>query len=315
MSLLRGPRALTWRLTIGMASAAAVLALVGCGSAAAPVGAPAQVGAASPPVSAPTRFPVVDALLAAARPTSASPTTPPAASVAPTSPVATAPGATTSPPPTTRPAAPPAQVAVAAGRIRPGVVYSGRATEHDAGAGDGNCLLGPSDDMLVVAMNEVDYDNARSCGAFLEVTGPGGSTVVKVVDRCPECPVGALDLSQQAFARIAGGAQGGLDKVSWRLLSPANIGPVQFFVKKESSQWWVSLQVRNHRNPIASLEVMSNGSWVAVPRQMYNFFEQEGFGAGPFTVRITDIYGQQLVCTVNLTPGSAQTTNVQFAQH
>lgn len=314
MSLVRGPRTPSWRPVVMASVAAVVFGLAGCGSAAdTAVGPaqPAQVIGASPAAGTPTRFPVVDALLAAALPTSApSPTTPPATSVAPTTPVATTPLA-----PTTKPAAPPARVAVAAGRIRPGVVYSGRATEHDAGAGDGNCLLGPSDDMLVVAMNEVDYDNARSCGAFLEVTGPGGSTVVKVVDRCPECPVGALDLSQQAFARISGGAQGGLDTVSWRLLSPANIGPIQFSVKKESSQWWVSLQVRNHRNPVASLEVMSNGSWIAVQRQMYNYFEQEGFGAGPFTVRITDIYGQQLVCTVNLTPGAVQTTNVQFAQH
>ncbi|WP_045878606.1 expansin EXLX1 family cellulose-binding protein [Pseudofrankia sp. DC12] len=294
--------------------AVAVLALVGCGSVTStgtPEPAPSMAAAAFP-----TRFAVVDALAATLTP-SASPSATPTVPASTTPPVPSgSPGPSTAVPASTSSAPAPPRVPVAAGRIRPGAVYSGRATEHDAGSGDGNCLLGSSDSaMQVVAMNEVDYDNARSCGAYLEVTGPGGSTVVKVVDRCPECPAGALDLSQQAFDRIAGGAQGGLDKVTWRLVSPADIGPLEFQVKKESSQWWVSLQVRNHRNPVVSLEIQRGGQWVAVERQMYNYFESEGFGAGPFTVRVTDLYGQQIVATVNLTPGAVQTTNTQFTRH
>ncbi|ADP81984.1 expansin EXLX1 family cellulose-binding protein [Pseudofrankia inefficax] len=306
-------RAAKGRVTLALAGfLVAILALAGCG-------APAGDGTVDPAPSVaaaaiPTRFAVVDAL-AATTPPAASPTVTPTPTASPTAPSPTpSPAPPTAAPTTNSPAAP--RVPVTAGRIRPGVVYSGRATEHDAGSGDGNCLLGDSDSaMQVVAMNEVDYDNARSCGAYLQVTGPGGTTVVKVVDRCPECPVGALDLSQQAFDRIAGGAQGGLDKVTWRLVSPGDIGPLQFQVKKESSQWWVSLQVRNHRNPVVSLEIQRGGQWVAVARQMYNYFESEGFGPGPFTVRVTDLYGQQIVSTVNLTPGAVQTTSTQFAQH
>jgi expansin len=309
------------RLVVGAATVLiALLAVVGCSSGTGAGSSPAVISAAAaPPAVVPTRFPVLDALV-----TEPPATSPPATTTSPTSSPSATPTPSVAPatqPPvpatTSAPRPPVSVVAPAAGRIRPGVVYSGRATEHDAGSGDGNCLFGPLGDsaMQVVAMNEVDYDNARSCGAFLEVTGPGGTTVVKVVDRCPECPVGALDLSQQAFARIAGGAHGGLDKVSWRLVSPADIGPVQFMVKKESSQWWLSVQVRNHRNPVASLEIRLNGSWVPVQRQMYNFYEQEGFGAGPYTIRVTDIYGEQLVSTVNLSPSQVQTTNSQFARH
>jgi expansin (peptidoglycan-binding protein) len=167
----------------------------------------------------------------------------------------------------------------------------------------------------VVAMNELDYDNARACGAYLEVTGPGGTTMVEVTDRCPECVPGQLDMSTQAFDRISGGAVGRIDQITWRLASPADIGPVEFKVKKESSQYWLSLQVRDHRNPIASLEVRVNGSWVTVPRQMWNYFEAEGLGPGPYTVRITDVYGEQLVDTVNLAPDTVQTTDSQFARH
>lgn len=232
---------------------------------------------------------------------------PPAAATAAPAPVPTSPAA----------APAPATVPVAAGRIRPGVVYSGPATLYGVGNGAGNCLFDASANppVPVVAMNEQDYDGARACGAYLEVTGPGGTTTVLVTDRCPECVPGQLDMSKQAFDRVSGGAVGRINKITWRLASPAGIGNVQFKVKKESSQWWVSLQVRNHRNPIATLEVRKNGSWVAIPRQMYNFFEADGLGAGPYPVRITDVYGQQLVDSVNLAPNAVQTTNSQFAQH
>jgi expansin (peptidoglycan-binding protein) len=314
MSLPRGSGLANSRATLALTGVvAALLALTGCVSASGGSAQPTAISAASAPVVAtPTRYPVVDALLAATPST-----TPPAPSTAPPTSASPSAAAVSQAPPvasSARPAAP--VVPVAAGRIRPGVVYTGRATEHEAGQGDGNCLFGPSDSAVqIVAMNETDYDTAAACGDFLEVTGPGGSTVVKVTDRCPECPPGALDLSKQAFARIAGGAQGGLDKVTWRLVSPADIGPLQFQVKKESSQWWVSLQARNHRNPIVSLEIQRDGQWVAIQRQMYNYYESEGFGAGPFTVRVTDLYGQQIVSTVNLTPGAVQTTSTQFAQH
>ncbi|SQD95697.1 MULTISPECIES: expansin EXLX1 family cellulose-binding protein [unclassified Parafrankia] len=209
----------------------------------------------------------------------------------------------------------PTTVPVTPGRIQPGVVRTGPATHYGADGG-GNCMFDRLTDpaMPVVAMNELDYETARACGAYIEVTGPGGTTVVKVTDRCPECGPGHLDLSQQAFARIAGGVPGLVD-VTWRLVSPADIGSVQFRVKEGSSAYWLAIQVRNHRNPVVSLEVRVNGAWTALPREMWNYFvAPQGLGPGPFTVRITDVYGEQLVETVNLAPASVQTTGSQFAR-
>jgi len=262
---------------------------------------------------------------APAAPTSAAATTEPtpgeptSAAPAPSTPASQPPTSSAPPKPPTRSApasSGPATVPVSPGRIRPGVVYSGPATHYDANGG-GNCLFDPLTDpaMPVVAMNEADYETARACGAYIEVTGPGGSTVVKVTDRCPDCGAGQVDLSPQAFERIAGGVPGLVD-VTWKLVSPAGLGPVQYLVKEGSSAYWVAIQVRNHRNPVASLEVRVNGSWVALGREMWNFFvAPQGLGSGPFTVRITDVYGEQLVNTINLAPSTVQTTNTQFAQH
>ena len=70
--------------------------------------------------------------------------------------------------------------------------------------GTGNCSFDASpNDLLVAAMNAPDYDNAAWCGACLEVTGPMGMVTVRVVDQCPGCAHGDLDLSPQAFQMIA----------------------------------------------------------------------------------------------------------------
>ena len=80
-----------------------------------------------------------------------------------------------------------------------GPIHTGEGTYYNA-TGAGNCLFLPSpDNLMVAAMNHTDYDTAALCGAFISVQGPDGTVVVRIVDRCPECPEGDVDLSQEAF--------------------------------------------------------------------------------------------------------------------
>jgi expansin len=198
------------------------------------------------------------------------------------------------------------------GRIRFGVRYSGVATFYGA-TGAGNCSFEASDDLMVAAMNQADYENSQACGAFLAVTGPGGSKVtVKVVDRCPECPPGALDLSRQAFTRLAPASAGKI-AISWTLLSPSSLGPIAYKYKDGSSRYWCGIQVRGNRNPVRSLEVRAGGSWKALTRQNYNFFLSEnGTGCGG-DLRVTDIYGNRLTDRgISLSPGTVQRGAGQF---
>jgi expansin (peptidoglycan-binding protein) len=53
------------------------------------------------------------------------------------------------------------------------------------------------------------------------------------------------------------------------------------------------VQVRNHRNAIASFEYReSGGAWQAVARLEYNYFVDEGgMGPGPIDFRVTDVAG------------------------
>lgn len=179
--------------------------------------------------------------------------------------------------------------------VVPGVTYRGEGTFYGA-TGVGNCSYDATGDTGIAALNHTDYANSAMCGAYLRVAGPLGEVTVKIVDRCPECAPGDVDLSQAAFAKIANPSAGRVP-ISWRLLSPDVSGPVSYRYKEGSSQWWCGIQVRNHRNPVARLEVRTASGWLTLPRLEYNYFvSQSGSGCGS-DIRITDIYGQALTDT------------------
>ncbi len=175
-------------------------------------------------------------------------------------------------------------------------IHAGVATYYDAD-GRGACGFAPSPaDLNVAAMNAEEYANAAYCGAYVSVTGPKGQVVVRIVDLCPECQAGHLDLSREAFAEIADLPQGRV-AITWQIISPELAAPIVYHFKDGSNPWWTAIQIRNHRNPIAKLEYLDGSTWRAVPRTSYNYFVQTepGMGVGPFTLRVTDWYGNTLV--------------------
>jgi expansin (peptidoglycan-binding protein) len=175
----------------------------------------------------------------------------------------------------------------------------GISTYYDA-TGAGACSFDASPgNLMVAAMNADEYAGSAVCGAFVRVAGPKGEIVVRIVDLCPECRAGHLDLSREAFARIADLRQGRVP-IAWQVVSPALAGPISYHFKDGSNQWWTAVQVRNHRNPIAKLEFRNSaGAWVSVPRTTYNYFVQTnpGMDPGPYSFRVTDAYGNVLVDT------------------
>ncbi|HTJ68945.1 MAG TPA: expansin EXLX1 family cellulose-binding protein [Actinospica sp.] len=204
-----------------------------------------------------------------------------------------------------------------AGRIKPGVTYNGVATEYAAADGNGACLFGPAANMMIAAMNYTDYENSKACGDHILVRASNGATItVLITNECPlPCAPGQLDLSQQAFAKLANPSAGRIS-VTWQLLSPSNAGSISFRYKTGSSQWWCGIQVIGERNPVAELEVRSGSGWTQLARTDYNYFlSSSGKGCGG-EIRITDIYGQQLTESgISIQPNVEQPTSLQFAQH
>jgi len=171
--------------------------------------------------------------------------------------------------------------------------------------------------MMIAAMNHTDYESARACGAYVQVRAANGASItVRIVNECPlPCAPGQLDLSQQAFAKLAKLSVGRLP-ITWTLLSPASAGTISVRYKAGSSQYWCGIQAIGHRNPVAALEVKTGGSWRKLHRTDYNYFlSPDGRGCGK-SIRITDIYGERLIIDgIALKPDVAQPTRLQFARH
>jgi expansin (peptidoglycan-binding protein) len=179
----------------------------------------------------------------------------------------------------------------------------------------GNCgFPAPPADNLYVALSPSEYAAAGACGAYLDVTGRKGTVRVKVVDQCPECATGHLDLSRQAFARIDDPVKGQVSIRYRAVVNPRLAAPMSFVVKDGSSRWWLAVLVDDHGNPLSSVEVKAGSGWRALARQGYNYWlAASGAGNGPFTLRIRDVYGHgATVSRIALSPGAVQRSGVRL---
>jgi expansin (peptidoglycan-binding protein) len=162
-----------------------------------------------------------------------------------------------------------------------------------AADGTGACGFDASpNDLMVAAMNAADYGTATWCGACLEVTGPNGVVTVRVVDECPGCSRGDLDLSPEAF-QVLSPLSAGRIPITWHEVACNVSGPIAYHFKDGANAYWTAIQIRNHRYRIATLEAQdAGGTWHAIDRVDYNYFvETSGLGPGPYALRVTDTRG------------------------
>ncbi|EKC98822.1 hypothetical protein A1Q2_06869 [Trichosporon asahii var. asahii CBS 8904] len=90
------------------------------------------------------------------------------------------------------------------------------ATYYDVGLGA--CGNYNSDSEWVVAMNHVEWDGGSHCGRMVQITANTGKTATaRIVDLCPGCGVGSLDLSRPVFEAISNdGLTPGVIPISWQ---------------------------------------------------------------------------------------------------
>lgn len=237
----------------------------------------------------------------------------PATTTPATSQPVTTTAATTSVPATTTTAPTPASAPLA-GKIKPGEPRQGVATFYDSDGG-GACSYDPGPDPLTAAMNESDYEGSAACGAYVLVQAGGKSITVRITNLCPApCRPGQLDLSAAAFAMLAPPVKGEIP-ITWTLVSPETSKTIAIRYKTGSSQYWCGIQVLDHRNPVARLEVQAGGQWRQLKRAEYNYFLSEnGAGCGG-AIAVTDVHGERLVVNaLPVRPDAVQATTLQFAR-
>ncbi len=198
-----------------------------------------------------------------------------------------------------------------------GMSYTGEGTYYGA-TGAGACSYEASpQNLMVAAMNMPQWQNSAVCGMCVEVTGPKGEAnkiVVRIVDLCPECKTGDLDLSQEAFAKIADPVAGRV-KITWQPVACAVSGPISYKYKDGTSQWWMGIQVRNSRLPVKKLELKEGSSYVELKPESYGYYTLSSPNGrpGPYSLRLTSITDVQLVePSIALSPNTPVQGSQQF---
>jgi expansin len=188
---------------------------------------------------------------------------------------------------------------------------TGSAT-HYALTTAGKCSFEPGEPMIAAAA-PADYAGGVLCGACLAVKSGDAEVIVRVVDRCPGCKPGDLDLGSAAFAQLAPLARGRIP-VTWRVVPCEIRGPIQYRFKEQSNDSWTAVQIRNHRYPIASVEVRDErGAFRPIARAEYNYFvAPKGLGPGPYALRVTDTRGHAIEDIIAGGDGELRTSVSQF---
>ncbi|KAF2868368.1 RlpA-like double-psi beta-barrel-protein domain-containing protein-containing protein [Massariosphaeria phaeospora] len=196
---------------------------------------------------------------------------------------------------------------------------SGKASFYGGNLGGGMCSFTgytiPAG-TFGVALAGVNWAGSANCGSCISIKGPGGNSIkAMIVDQCPSCPVD-LDLFEDAFAKLAPKSKGIID-VSWTPVPCGITSPLILQNKSGTSKYWFSMQVMNANEPVAKLEVSTDGgkSWKATARKEYNFFENSsGFGTDAVDVRVTSSKGGVVVVkNVSIKENSKTTAGGNFA--
>ncbi|PNP81330.1 hypothetical protein FNYG_05362 [Fusarium nygamai] len=198
-----------------------------------------------------------------------------------------------------------------------GASVSGSSTFYGGNLAGGNCMFStytlPSG-ILGTAFSGQKWDNAANCGACIEVTGPSGTIKAMIVDKCPECDPGHLDLFPDAFKAVGG--TDGIVKTLYKFVECGITTPLVLHNKEGTSANWFSIQVVNANEPVKSVQVSTDGgsTWKSTERKDYNFFENpSGFGKTSVDVKVTSSTGKSVVVkNVGVTAGAQYKASSNF---
>ncbi|KAI7887450.1 hypothetical protein K492DRAFT_103609, partial [Lichtheimia hyalospora FSU 10163] len=100
--------------------------------------------------------------------------------------------------------------------------YHGQATwfvPADEGGPIGACGGHEDNDSLIVALNHEQYGDmdakSKWCNKKIMVKGPKGSLKVEIMDACPGCDHGSLDMTPAVFKKVVGDLDKGVASITW----------------------------------------------------------------------------------------------------
>ncbi|GMF31337.1 unnamed protein product [Phytophthora fragariaefolia] len=202
--------------------------------------------------------------------------------------------------------------------------FTGDGTAYTLGdTTSGNCNMMSSLGFATTdyaALNNEQWDGLQNCGRCAEVTCADSrctdktkSVVVQILDRCPECKHGDLDLSPSVFKTLTG-SDPSRYTIKWKFVDCPVTGNVNYCLKGGSNNFWTAIQPTNVATGIKSLQI--NGKATTMLDGAY-YYLLDGSGKAStdlskVTVSLMDVNGVSMKDTVSLSAGSCTKGTKQF---
>ncbi|KAG1686356.1 hypothetical protein DVH05_006660 [Phytophthora capsici] len=202
--------------------------------------------------------------------------------------------------------------------------FTGDGTAYTLGQSSaGNCNMMAALDFATTdyaALNNEQWDGLQNCGRCAEVScdddrcaDKSKSIVVQILDRCPECKHGDLDLSPSVFTALTGSTPSRYS-VKWKFVDCPVSGNVNYCLKGGSNNYWTAVQPTNFATGVKSLQI--NGQDTTMLGSAYYYLldgaSQTQTDLTKMTISMTDVNGNSIEDTVSLTADSCTEGSNQF---
>ncbi|CAG5091310.1 Oidioi.mRNA.OKI2018_I69.PAR.g12962.t2.cds [Oikopleura dioica] len=199
-----------------------------------------------------------------------------------------------------------------------GKLHKGDITVYAEKPDGGNCGYPKFSDETTkyfVALPKPMWEKGANCGRCVEIDCTAGNvgtncdagktTVAMVVDSCPECHEGDLDLSNAAWDKVSGNAGHSRFKANWKFIEcPDRFmmkDTFEFHIKEGSSKWWLAVMPLNHKHKMKSIEIKKgDGAWKSMEFGTIDSFYWKGAPqVDSFELRFTLVTGQSITHKVS----------------
>ncbi|TDH74386.1 uncharacterized protein CCR75_005084 [Bremia lactucae] len=202
--------------------------------------------------------------------------------------------------------------------------YQGYGTVYSLSTpSSGNCnfMHWPSEAVTkYAALNAAQWNETMNCGRCAQVscTDPScsgmPSEIVYILDQCPGCAYGDLDLSPEMFESITGQSYTKLS-IEWNFVECPVSNNVQYCLKTGSSEFWVAVQPANFISGVQSMTI--NHQEASLVDSAY-YFLIDGKGKSvadlhSMQISITGVNGEVLEETLSMAADSCTNGHSQFS--
>ncbi|RLN98654.1 hypothetical protein BBJ28_00018293 [Nothophytophthora sp. Chile5] len=168
------------------------------------------------------------------------------------------------------------------------------------------------------AINNDQWDDLANCGRCAEVsciddscTDQTTTAIVQILDRCPECSSGDLDLSPTVFKNITGSDPSRLS-IRWQFVDCPSPGNIEVCLKTGSNGYYVAVQPTNTLVGVASVTINGEATTMVDSAYYYLIESTSDVDLTSVAVSITSVDGDVVDGTYSLTAGECTDTNQQF---